>query len=414
MKHLLLFYFLILAFVLSTVTCDTPNLTFENIEEVFRSRELVLLNFHVDWCPYSRNLVPIFDNAANNINDQFLDRVAFLKVDGEEEPELLERFQVSKFPTIKVIRHGQVGKEYRGQRSVDGILKFVFDELVDSVKVVQDPKEFLNLDMTKRHIIGLFEENSLVHFENLKKVADTQKGNCVFKAGFGKTVQELNSRGQNVINFIPAKAISSQSEEIFTGNPKNFEELNKWVKEKCEPLLLEMTFENAEEIVERRIPLLILFHEREDFESIKKFYDIAQNELFEDKGKLLFTTVDFDIFAHGLRHTGKYTKNLPLFAIDSMKHLYFFPDDEDPFEEGMLKGFLEKFHSEKLHYEFHGGPTSKIQKKLKITKTGEIETREDNENKQSQEEAVSAPLESAFQKLAPSKMRYNFLQKDEL
>lgn len=63
-------------------------------------------------------------------------------------------------------------------------------------------------------------------------------------------------------------------------------QLNIWATEKCVPLVREITFENAEELTEEGLPFLILFHKAEDTESIKKFKDVINKELIEEKRKL--------------------------------------------------------------------------------------------------------------------------------
>ena len=47
---------------------------------------------------------------------------------------IASRFHVSKYPTLKIIRFGElVKKEYRGQRSADAIRQFVADQLKDPI-----------------------------------------------------------------------------------------------------------------------------------------------------------------------------------------------------------------------------------------------------------------------------------------
>ncbi len=45
----------------------------------------------------------------------------------------------------------------------------------------------------------------------------------------------------------------------------------------------EITFENAEELTEEGLPFLILFHLPDDNESVKRFTDVVQRELLDDK-----------------------------------------------------------------------------------------------------------------------------------
>ena len=69
------------------------------------------------------------------------------------------------------------------------------------------------------------------------------------------------------------------------------DELNAWAVDKCTPLVREITFENAEELTEEGLPFLILFHHPDDNASIKRFTDMVQRELMEDKRKKQHTIV---------------------------------------------------------------------------------------------------------------------------
>lgn len=237
---------------------------------------------------------------------------------------------------------------------------------------------------------------------------------------------------QPIIVFRPDKARSNDEDETFTGNMKIFDELNIWAQEKCVPLVREITFENAEELTEEGLPFLILFHKPDDNASVKDFKDIVATRLTDQKRNYfisIFTTIKnyyyffftlinyvylsflfFSIenvnfltadglkFAHPLHHLGKSEKDLPLVAIDSFRHMYLFPNFKDIYTPGKLKSFLQDLYSGKLHREFHYGP--------------------DNNNEvlqiDGQVKIPTAPPESTFKKLAPSKNRYTLLEKDEL
>jgi len=90
-----------------------------------------------------------------------------------------------------------------------------------------------------------------------------------------------------IVVFRADKARSNEQDETFQGNLNVYDELNKWVTEKCVPLVREITFENAEELTEEGIPFLILFHKPDDNEIVKKFNDVVLNELMSEKSKFL-------------------------------------------------------------------------------------------------------------------------------
>lgn len=84
------------------------------------------------------------------------------------------------------MRNGQLAKrEYRGQRSAESFVKFVEEQTEDPVKEFQDLAELMNMDDTKRYLIGYFEVKTSLEYSNFRRVASNLKDDCVFLAGFG-------------------------------------------------------------------------------------------------------------------------------------------------------------------------------------------------------------------------------------
>ncbi|KAK0171010.1 hypothetical protein PV328_008779 [Microctonus aethiopoides] len=396
---------------------EAVHLTQDNIDNILASNELVFINFYATWCRFSSSLAPIFDEAADAVRAAFPNEgsVVMGKVDCEKESNVASRFHITKYPTLKVIRNGQPTKrEYRGQRSTQAFKEFVEKQLEDPIKQFHELKELVNLDTTKRMIIGYFDRKDVPEYNIFRRVATNLKDDCQFHVGFGTCSKEACEIGQfigmfdasknmhppeqPIIVFRPDKARSNDEDETFTGNLKIFDELNIWAQEKCVPLVREITFENAEELTEEGLPFLILFHKPDDYASVKDFKDIVATRLTDQKQNVNFLTADGLKFAHPLHHLGKSEKDLPLVAIDSFRHMYLFPNFKDIYTPGKLKSFLQDLYSGKLHREFHYGP--------------------DNNNEvlqiDGQVKIPTAPPESTFKKLAPSKNRYTLLEKDEL
>ena len=59
------------------------------------------------------------------------------------------KYHVTKYPTLKLFRHGQlVKREYRGQRSVDSLANFLRDQVKDPVNHVEDLDSLEKLDVS--------------------------------------------------------------------------------------------------------------------------------------------------------------------------------------------------------------------------------------------------------------------------
>ena len=97
------------------------------------------------------------------------------------------RFHITKYPTLKYVRNGQLAKrEYRGQRSADAFLDFVKEQNKDPVKEFKELKDLTDMDGKKRYLIGYFEDKNSLEYANFRKAAMNLKDDCIFHAGFGE------------------------------------------------------------------------------------------------------------------------------------------------------------------------------------------------------------------------------------
>jgi thiol-disulfide isomerase/thioredoxin len=82
--------------------------------------------FKVDWCPHCKQAKPIFDEADKVAKTKELNgyTVIFKTVDCEAEPELADKFKIEGYPTIKLVKDGQV-YEYDAKPDTEKIVKFL-------------------------------------------------------------------------------------------------------------------------------------------------------------------------------------------------------------------------------------------------------------------------------------------------
>lgn len=256
---------------------------------VLASNELVIINFYADWCRFSNLLQPIFDEAADKVREAFPEngKVVLAKVNCDIDTAVATKYHITKYPTLKVLRNGQPTKrEYRGQRSADAFLEYVKKQLEDPIKEFASMQDLNNLDEKKRVIVGYFEHRDLEEYKIFRRVATNLKEECKFHAGFGEVVANLHPPGQPIVVFRPDVALSHENDETYHGSYTNFEDMNKWVQQKCIPLVREITFENAEELTEEGLPFLILFFKPGDLETVKDYKAIVETELIGDKSEL--------------------------------------------------------------------------------------------------------------------------------
>ncbi|XP_057691501.1 endoplasmic reticulum resident protein 44 [Corythoichthys intestinalis] len=376
---------------------EITSLDAANIDDILNNAGVSLVNFYADWCRFSQMLHPIFEEASNIAREEFPDtkQVVFARVDCDQHSDIAQRYRISKYPTLKLFRNGMMMKrEYRGQRSVAALAEFIRQQQVDPVKEIQSPEELKTVDRSKRTIIGYFEKKDSDNYHTFEKVSNILRDDCVFLAAFGPMSESERFNGDNIIYKPVGEGVPDM---VYLGSLTNFDLTYAWAQDKCVPLVREITFENGEELTEEGIPFLILFHLKEDNESLEKFQREVARQLISEKGSINFLHADCDKFRHPLLHIQKTPADCPVIAIDSFRHMYVFPDYKDLDTPGKLKQFVLDLHSGKLHREFHHGPDPTD------STPGQEDVRGD---------LASRPPESSFQKLAPSETRYTILSRD--
>lgn len=375
---------------------EITSLDSGNIDDVLNNAGVAIVNFYADWCRFSQMLHPIFEEASNLVREEFPEtkQVVFARVDCDQHSDIAQRYRITKYPTLKLFRNGMMMKrEYRGQRSVAAIADFIRQQQVDPVKEMHSMAEINTLDRSKRNIIAYFQSKDSDNYHTYEKVSNILRDDCTFLAAFGAVSEPERFSGDNVIYKPVGESVPDM---VYLGSLSNFDLTYAWAQDKCVPLVREITFENGEELTEEGIPFLILFHVREDTESLEKFQHEVARQLISEKGSINFLHADCEKFRHPLLHIQKTPGDCPVIAIDSFRHMYVYPDFKDLNIPGKLRQFVLDLHSGKLHREFHHGPDPTD------STPGQEETGE----------VASSPPESSFMKLAPSETRYTILNRD--
>ncbi len=91
----------------------------------------------------------------------------------------------------------------------------------------------------------------------------------------------------DVVYYRPPQSLN-EKEIYYIGAINEQESLTTWSREKCIPLVREITFSNAEELTDEGLPFLILFHKADDHESIVSFEREVAKQLLDERCKYSF------------------------------------------------------------------------------------------------------------------------------
>ncbi|KAH8359285.1 hypothetical protein KR093_005666 [Drosophila rubida] len=377
---------------------EAISLTPKNLSNVTYNNDLVLVLFYTDRCTYSMTFMPIFDAAAAQLRLAFGDsgRIELAKVDCKLYPQLGNRHDVGKFPTVKIVRFGRFSKrEYRGQRSQEALIEFVTKEMRDPIEEFHSLSELQQLGRQKFLMLGYFEHSNHLEYEMFRKTSLALRDQyCSFHVNFGNA-------GRHRIAFQK----HGQAASDYEGSRTRYKELHKWALEKCQPLVRELTFDNAEEISEEGRPLMILFYHKNDVTSVQQLEKVIQAELMHELDNINFITAAAETFA-ALLDIDKTEAELPVIIIDSIVHMFEFPKFEDIYTPGKLKEFIQDYHSGQLHLEHH-------REELLAEVSNELLDNKQLGQEQETPMTVVKPHQSKIKELLPSRNRYTFV-KDEL
>ncbi|KAI8531353.1 hypothetical protein RHMOL_Rhmol11G0129900 [Rhododendron molle] len=154
-----------------------------NFHETVGKHDFIVVEFYAPWCGHCKKLAPEYEKAASLLssNDP---PVILAKVDANEEKNkgLASEFDISGFPTIKILRNG--GKDiqdYKGPRDAEGIVAFLKKQSGPASREIKSVEDATALvDDKKIVVVGVFPEFSGEKFENFKALAEKLRSDYEF------------------------------------------------------------------------------------------------------------------------------------------------------------------------------------------------------------------------------------------
>lgn len=246
-------------------------------------------------------------------------------------------FGISKFPTLGHVRKGvKHRKEYRGQRTKQALVDHATRLAEDPIVLLDSVDHFRSSVLPTRATLLAFTDepaNRSEAYDVYRDVSHSLRDDCDFYwvSGLAKTTFADHNQNDHIA-FKAAKeswlSSSNLSRFDLPLSPRTFKDFLSWASRLCLPVVREITFDNAEELTEERLPFVILFYVGQYQKSIRLFREVIERELMHEYGKVNFLLADGDRFHYPLMHLGRTKQDLPLIVIDSFQHMFMFPNYE--------------------------------------------------------------------------------------
>jgi len=289
----LILFFGVLAFAgnaLCTVEKDEGVLvlTGDNFQETIDNHEFVLVEFYAPWCGHCKALAPEYAKAAQALAEKD-SNVQLGKVDCTEHTKLGEQFEVRGYPTLKFFRNGKP-VEYNGGRTSDTIISWLEKKTGPPAKTldtVEAAKAFI--DEAEVAVVGFFKDVESADAKVFLSVASGMDDYPFGIASDAAVLKEYEIEGDTVVLF-----------KKFDEGRNNFEgevteaAITKFVAGNALPLVIEFNQDTAQKIFSGEIKSHLLLFVSAKADAYASQVEIAKKIATENKGDLLFVTINTD------------------------------------------------------------------------------------------------------------------------
>nr|CDS29466.1 Viral IAP associated factor [Hymenolepis microstoma] len=284
-----------LTFIGLALSDDGPHvmvLTKENFDTAIQEHEFILVEFYAPWCGHCKLLEPEYNEAARLLSEE-KSEIKLAKVDATAETSLASRFDVRGYPTIKLFKKG-VPIEFDGERSSQGIIKWLMRKTGPAVVVVESAEEYDKIiENNKFVVVGLTDDIESKEWEVFHSVAS--HSDEVF---IRPTVQSILDQFKFTTG-VQVALVRKFDEPIVNYDGKmDVEELTKFIKTEKVPLVTEFTEEAASVVFGSEIKRHIIVFMSKTDDAYKPNMEVLRKIGGEFRGSAHVVYINIDDESH--------------------------------------------------------------------------------------------------------------------
>lgn len=310
-----------------------------NFQDAFLQQAEILVEFYAPWCGHCKKLAPEYAKAAKRLKDR-TPPIHIAKVDGTENKNLSEKYDVKGYPTLKYFI-GSKPVDYTGGRTEDGIVSWILKKTGNSLTVINDLST-LKSKLAKNKVAAvLFADVDSKDHTLFTIVAKSVDDLTFYICPDKQALTEYGVKASTVVVFKQFDDRRVDYSGVFSTNEIiNFLEKNKrpWVV-RYDDLLEEL-------IHEKKKPCLLVFRHDSEGREYDKFLKKISRQL-ESKVLVAYIDVSTEETRKYLGQFGLNGKKQPLALIlDPANEAKYSIDG--PINEETLKQFLKDWKNKRL------------------------------------------------------------------
>lgn len=338
---------LLVSTALAEITKDEGVLvlTEANFQEAIDSHEYVLVEFYAPWCGHCKALAPEYAKAAGQLAEKN-SPIKLAKLDATEEGKVAEKFEVRGYPTLKFFKNGK-DMEYNGGRTAETIISWLEKKTGPPAKAldtVEAAKAFI--EDNKIAVIGFFKDATSAAAKQFLSVASNMDDYPFGIVSEDAVTAEYEVKGDSVALF-----------KKFDEGRNNFEgeiteaALTKFVAGNALPLVVDFNQETAQKIFSGEIKSHLLMFVSAKGDAYNAQVEVAKTVAKENKGDLLFVTINTDEDDHKriMEFFGIEDSELPTMRIIKLEEdMSKYKPESKEIEVENMRSFVTKYKAGEL------------------------------------------------------------------
>lgn len=253
MVHFVQYFILAFGALSASVQAETVNLDLDSYMGHLGQHKTMVVAFMAPWCNKCKELMPIWEEMAESMQNEQDQDIFIAKVDCVAEPDMYYKEDIEHFPTIKTfVNYNAMSIEYDGERKANTMWRYfrlMHEQYVNEVFSVREFTEIQSLKLNENRPLVLAvvsPDDDLTDASDMNRKVDAackkaERVRCYF-ARNSEFVEQLGLTVNSLTMFSSFYGDEiDNSVRLADANLKSALDLSNWIMGNAYPPVVEMT-----------------------------------------------------------------------------------------------------------------------------------------------------------------------------